>query len=183
MERTAAKRGSKSKRGTRPQSGTARTSKRRAKPRARSGSAAATAQSETVGSKAPLQKVRSALDFLKLPNIASAMVAARKKDLDAILEANKKSYAGVQTVVQRQTAALKDAVSEWQLATRVMAASGPRESISKLDELAIAAFKMALNNIRELAEMAVKSQADAYEVVTTRIRENIDEVSSLLERA
>ncbi len=183
MAKHAAKDGSRPKQGTRPRSGNARAVKRAAKPRARRSSQAAKARTVRQGTKAPLQNVRGALDVLKLPSIAGGLVAARKRDLEAILEANRKSYAGLQMVVQRQTAALKNALSEWQLATKVMVAGGPRESISKLDELAIASFRMTLNNIRELAEMAVKSQAEAYEAVTTRIKENVDEVNRLLERA
>ncbi len=37
-----------------------------------------------------------------------------------------------------------------------------------------AAFKQALDDIRELSEMAAKSQSDAFEVVRERIRSNVD---------
>ena len=85
-------------------------------------------------------------------------------------------------VVQRQVEALKNAVSEWRLVIRLMAEGGARESVAKIDELAAASFRMALNNIRELAEMTARSQADAYEVVARRIREDVDEVTRLLEK-
>jgi phasin family protein len=88
----------------------------------------------------------------------------------------------LQSVVQRQVEALKNAVSEWRLVIKLLADSGLRESLSKVDELALASFKMALNNIRELAEMTARSQADAYEVVSRRIREDVDEVTRLLEQ-
>ena len=123
-----------------------------------------------------------AMDMLKMPDFAGMMVSARRKDLQAIVQANRRSYAGLQSVVDRQTQALKDAVSEWRLVIRMLAESGPRETFAKLDELALASFKMALNNIRELAEMTAQSQADAYTVVSRRIREDIDEVTRLIER-
>jgi phasin family protein len=123
-----------------------------------------------------------AVDPSTLPDFAGLLVTARRKDLEAILEANKKSYAGLQSVVQRQVEALKNAVSEWRLVIKLMAESGARESLSKLDELALASFRLAINNIRDLAEMAARSQADAYEIVRRRIREDVDEVTRLLER-
>ena len=43
-----------------------------------------------------------------------------------------------------------------------------------------AAFKQALDDIRELSEMAAKSQAEAFDVVRKRISDNVDEVSKLL---
>ena len=122
-----------------------------------------------------------AVDLARLPDFAGLLVTARRKDLDAILDANRRSYAGLQSVVRRQVEALKDAVSEWRLVIKLLAEGGARESVSKIDELAVASFKMALNNIRELAEMTARSQADAYEVVARRIREDVDEVTRLLE--
>ena len=127
------------------------------------------------------QGVDHAMGMLKMPDFAGMLVTARRKDLQAIVQANRRSYAGLQSVVDRQSQALKDAVSEWRLVLRMLAESGPRETFSKLDELALASFKMALNNIRELAEMTARSQADAYTVVSRRIREDIDEVTRLLE--
>ena len=123
-----------------------------------------------------------AVDLTRLPAVAGLLVAARRKDLDAILEANRTSLAGLQSVVQRQVESLKNAVSEWRLVIKLMAEGGAREGLSKLDELAVASFRMALDNVRELAEMTARSQADAYEVVARRIREDVDEVTRLLER-
>jgi phasin family protein len=125
---------------------------------------------------------RRAVDPGMLPDFAGLLVTARRKDLEAILEANKKSYSGLQSVVQRQVEALKNAVSEWRLVIKLMAEGGARESLSKLDELALASFRMALNNVRELAEMTARSQADAYEILSRRIREDVDEVARLLEQ-
>jgi phasin family protein len=125
---------------------------------------------------------RHAVDLRKLPDFAGLLVTARRKDLDALLDANRKSYAGLQSVVQRQVEALKNAVSEWRLVIKLLAEGGAKESLSKLDELALASFKMALNNIRDLAEMTARSQADAYEVISRRIREDVDEVTRLLEQ-
>jgi phasin family protein len=51
----------------------------------------------------------------------------------------------------------------------------------QLDELAVAAFKMALADIRELAELTARSQAEAYDIVSRRIREDVDEATRLLE--
>lgn len=123
-----------------------------------------------------------AVDLAMLPDFAGLLVTARRKDLDAILEANRKSYAGLQSVVQRQVESLKNAVSEWRLVIKLMAEGGARESVSRIDELAVASFRMALDNIRELAQMTARSQADAYEVVARRIREDVDEVTRLLEK-
>jgi phasin family protein len=41
-------------------------------------------------------------------------------------------------------------------------------------ELARSAFETALGNMRELAEIATKSQRDAFEVIRKRVEENMN---------
>jgi len=122
------------------------------------------------------------LKQLDLAGVAGKLVEGRRKDLQAIVEANKKSYAGIQAVVQRQTAMLKEAISQWQALAGSMSVAEPRESISKLNEMARASFQRSLGNIRELAELAGRSQAEAFEVLKARIQENVDEVNQMLKR-
>lgn len=62
-----------------------------------------------------------------------------------------------------------------------MALAGPEESIGQLDELTKQSFRMSLANIRELAELSVKTQAEAADLVRARIRQSIAEVNALLE--
>jgi len=85
-------------------------------------------------------------------------------------------------VVARQTAMLKNAVSEWQSMAQGMSPGGARPGLGQMDELAKNTFTMALNNIRELGELAARSQAEAFEIVRRRIMENVEEVSALIRR-
>jgi len=62
--------------------------------------------------------VGKALEQFNLSGVASTIAEGRRKDLAALVAANKKSYEGLQTVVARQTAMLKNAVSEWQAIAR-----------------------------------------------------------------
>ncbi len=126
--------------------------------------------------------IAQTLKQLDLTGVAGKLVEGRRKDLQAIVEANKKSYAGIQAVVQRQTAMLKEAISQWQALAGSVSVAEPRESIAKLNETARASFQSSLGNIRELAELAGRSQAEAFEVLKSRIQENVDEVNQLLKR-
>ena len=126
--------------------------------------------------------VAETLKQLDLTGVAGKLVEGRRKDLQAIVEANKKSYAGIQAVVQRQTAMLKEAIGQWQALAGSVSMAEPRESINKLNEMARASFQSSLGNIRELAELAGRSQAEAFEVLKARIQENVDEVNQMLKR-
>jgi phasin family protein len=122
------------------------------------------------------------LERLNLSGVAGTIAEGRRKDLAALVAANKKSYEGLQAVVARQTAMLKNAVTEWQSMAQGMSQGGGRQGLGQLDEVAKNAFTMALENIRELGELAARSQAEAFEIVRRRIMENVNEVSSLLQR-
>jgi phasin family protein len=122
------------------------------------------------------------LERLNLSGVAGTIAEGRRKDLAALVAANKKSYEGLQAVVARQTAMLKNAVTEWQSMAQGMSQGGARQGLGQLDEVAKNAFTMALENIRELGELAARSQAEAFEIVRRRIMENVNEVSSLLQR-
>jgi len=129
----------------------------------------------------PLKGMAERLQNLPLAGAAGAIVESGRKDLQALVKANEKSYEGLQAVVQRQTEMLKSSIEEWQGTMKGLSAKDPREGFAKLDAMGKAAFKQALDDIRELSEMAAKSQADAFEVVRDRIRSNVDEVSKLLQ--
>jgi phasin family protein len=129
----------------------------------------------------PLKGMAERLQDLPLAGAAGAIVESGRKDLQALVKANEKSYQGLQAVVQRQTEMLKSSIEEWQGTVKGLPGSDPREGLAKLDAMGKAAFKQALDDIRELSEMAAKSQADAFDVVRQRIRDNVDEVSKLLQ--
>jgi phasin family protein len=120
------------------------------------------------------------LERLNLSGVAGTIAEGRRKDLAALVAANKKSYEGLQAVVARQTAMLKGAVTEWQSIAQGMSAGGGRQGLGQMDEVAKNAFKLALENIRELGELAARSQAEAFEIVRKRIMENVNEVSALM---
>ncbi|GAA4343200.1 hypothetical protein GCM10023165_25410 [Variovorax defluvii] len=128
----------------------------------------------------PLKGMADRLQNLPLAGAASTIVESGRKDLAALMEANEKSYQGLQAVVQRQTEMLKASIVEWQGAVKGMSPTEPRENLSKLDAMGRAAFKQALDDIRELSELAARSQAEAFDIVRQRIRANVDEVSKLL---
>jgi phasin family protein len=128
----------------------------------------------------PLQEMGERLKNLNVSGAASAIAASGRKDLEALIKANQKSYQGLQAVVQRQTEMLRDSISAWQGTVKSLPGNDPKENIAKLDAMGRAAFKQALDDIRELADMAAKSQAEAFEVVRERIANNVDDVKKML---
>jgi len=122
------------------------------------------------------------LEQLNLTAMASTIAEGRRKDLSALVAANKKSYEGLQAVVARQTAMLKSALGDWQALTKDLSARGGTPGLGQMDEVARQTFTLALQNIRELGELAARSQAEAFDIVRRRIMENVEEVSALMKR-
>ena len=130
----------------------------------------------------PLKGMAERLQNLDLTGSAGKVLDSSRKDLQALMQANEKSYKGLQTVVQRQTEMIKSAIGEWQEAAKGMPGKDAKENLAKLDELGRASFQRAVDDIKELATLAAQSQKDAFEVVRERIQSNVDEVTKLLQR-
>ena len=131
---------------------------------------------------ASLSDLLARLGKLELAGLAGRLVTGWRTDLETIVEANKKSYAGLQDMVGRQMAQLKERIGEMQAVAKVMSVIGPKDSVRHLDDLALASVEMALADVRELADAAAKSQREAFDLVHRRVSANIDEVQRLLRK-
>ena len=126
----------------------------------------------------PTEKTAAAVspffDFTKLtsqfrlPGVDFAMLVDReRKNIQALAEANRIAFEGWQRLVRRQAEILQETMK------KVVADAGQVDAMKRTD-LAKEGFEKALANMRELAEMASKSQREAFEVVRKRIEENVE---------
>lgn len=130
----------------------------------------------------PFLDIAKILEQLKVPGVdMSAILEARRKDIDALTQANRMAYENMQALARREAEILQQTMAEWQAAMTEMAGKNPAEMAAKGTELATRAFDRALVNMRELAEMTSKSQAQTYEVLNARFRENLEELRKLLQ--
>ena len=130
----------------------------------------------------PFMDVNELLAQFKVPGVdVNALMEARRKDIEALVTANRQAYEGMQLLAHRQAEMLKEAMAEWQAATEdMMSGKSPATGAAKQAELGKQTFEKALANMRELAEMATKSQSEAWEVVTRRFHENLEELKKLM---
>ena len=130
----------------------------------------------------PFPDVSKILEQLRVPGIdMHAVIEARRKDVEALTQANQMAYESMQALVRREAEILQQTMAEWQAAMTAMAGKNPAEMASKGTELATQAFGKALANMRELAEMASRSQVQAYEVLNRRFQENLEELRKMLQ--
>ena len=118
-------------------------------------------------------------DATRLRTVAAELIAGRRKDLEAVLAANRKSLEGIQAVVKRQAQLLEARIAEWRSVAKVASIAGPVQSMARLDQLAKGAVRLSLAHFGELAGLAVQTQAEAFDVLRSRIRHDITELGNL----
>ncbi len=109
---------------------------------------------------------------MQVPGIdLSQMAEDARKNIEAVQAANQEVATGWQTLAEKQMEMFRDAMERWQ--SSIAAPSGDNASMEKQAELAREGFERALENMRELAEIASESQAKAFEIMRARFEENM----------
>jgi phasin family protein len=117
---------------------------------------------------------------MKMPGLdADAMVKAQQKNMDALVEANKAAAAGYQDLFKKQIAIFEETMAEAQKQMQSFDVNKIDDRAKAQAELAKAAFEKALANMQALAESAQKANAEAYEIVSARIKESFSELQDL----
>ncbi|HEX3208243.1 MAG TPA: TIGR01841 family phasin [Geminicoccaceae bacterium] len=113
----------------------------------------------------------------------SELMASQQKNLQALAKANQLLVEGAQAVVRREVEILQKALAELAAASKDMMQQGdPQAQAAKRLELAQASFQAAIQNMRELAEVAGRSNREALEVINQRALESFDEIKQALAR-
>ncbi|HLT01853.1 MAG TPA: phasin family protein [Geminicoccaceae bacterium] len=109
------------------------------------------------------------------------LMASQQKNVEALTKANQVLFEGAQAVVQREIEIMQKAMQEFAEASRELMQEGdPQAQAQKRLELARASFEAALRNMRELAELAGRSNREALELINQRAIESFDEIRSAL---
>jgi phasin family protein len=115
----------------------------------------------------------------KLPGVDTAEIeAARRKDVEALVQANQAAYEGMQALASKQADMLKQAMEDIQAA--VKGAAGSVGDPAKQGELARKAYEKVLSDMQDLAGIARKSQSDAMASITQRGTQHLEEVKKMM---
>ena len=120
----------------------------------------------------------------KLPQVdTEALFAAQQKNMDALVAANKAAAAGYQDLFQKQMAIFEETVAQAQKQFQDLDLKLDAKAATQQTELAKAAFEKAIANMKDLAETAQKANTDAYEIVSARVKDSIEELKALADKA
>ena len=131
----------------------------------------------------PITDFSKMLEGFNFPGIdKTSLIDSRRKDLEALAEANRLAYEGMQALVQKQTEMLSTSVREIQAAAQQMSGGNPAEVMAKQGEFVQRSLQKAFDNMREMAEMAQRSQADALAAITKRAEQSMNEAKTSSQR-
>ena len=121
-----------------------------------------------------------AFDTFKLPMVESeTLAAAQRKNVEALTEANRLVIEGWQALAHRQTEIARQTISDFTAAVQDLAGDSSVEGrLAKQTDLVKEGFEQAVSNARELAELGVKSQSEAVDLLNQRFTESLDEFKS-----
>jgi phasin family protein len=112
------------------------------------------------------------------------VVAAQQRNLDAWASASQIVVDGVKAIAQRQSEMMQSSVEQW-VATGQGAMNGKPADFKPADQIATvkSGYEQVVTNAREIAEIAIKAQSEAVDVLTKCMMANIDDLKSLAKAA
>jgi phasin family protein len=118
-----------------------------------------------------------------MPDLA-ALAAAQRRNLEALSAANRIALEGAQAVARRHMEIMQASMAEMTQAMTGLAApaADPKEAAARQIEALKAAYEKAVANIRELADLIQKSNAEALALLNKRFAEAMEEVKQMVAR-
>ena len=115
---------------------------------------------------------------------AEAIMQTQRRNIEVLTQANQICYEGVQAVAQRQAEIMRKSFEDCSRVVQEMAKPGDVEDrLSRQADAAKDAYEASVANMRELAEMSVKSNSEAVELLNKRMTEAFDELRGILQSA
>ena len=129
----------------------------------------------------PFGDVTAMMAQFKMPGIdMAAIVEARRKDIQALVDANTASMASMQALASKQTEMLSEAMQGMQDAAKSLVGGGGSTDMGKQGEVIRQGFEKTLAHMKELADMAQQAQTEAMAKITQRASSQMEEIKAMI---
>jgi phasin family protein len=116
-------------------------------------------------------------DFRFRPLDVEALMAAQRRNIEALSQANQLAVEGVQAVARRQIEVARQAIEDVSVLLRDLAQpASTEERITKNTEYAKQFLDKSITHGREITLLATKAGAEAADVLRKRATEGLDEL-------
>jgi phasin family protein len=129
----------------------------------------------------PFVEMSKFLAQFQVPGLdAGALNESHKKDLHALVEANRISIEGMQALAQKQLEVFQSTMTELQAMTPSLSVgTSAAPDVAKQGQAAQKVWQKAMSDMRDLAELARKSQTDALVTIAQRATQNLQDLRRL----
>ena len=115
---------------------------------------------------------------------SSALLAAHRRNMEVLSNANRLALEGAQAVARRHMEIMQQTMTELSEHVRELSASeSPQAKAARQAELVKKSYERAVANIRDLSDLIQHSNTEALQVLSERFREAMDEIKGLLDKA
>lgn len=121
----------------------------------------------------------------KVPGVdAQAVMAAQRKNLEAMTAANRITVEATQAIARRQAEILRDNVKvAGDAVTAMTAAQTLEEKLAAQADVMKSAYAKGMSDLRELSELGQKSSQEAMDVLNARVSEGLEEMGAQIKTA
>lgn len=118
---------------------------------------------------------------MKLPALpgAEALIAAHRRNFEALSAANRIALEGAQAVAKRNLEIMQHTMTEMTETMRALAAADAPQAADRLKT----AYERSVQNFREVSDLIQRANGEAIGPLNKRIGEAMDEVKLLIEKA
>jgi phasin family protein len=120
---------------------------------------------------------QSMLGNAKIPGFdVESLLAAQKKNVEAMIGANQIVAEGYQTIAKRQLEMTQSTIQDGQTRLTELMSGSPEDRMAKQAELVKTGIDQASQSVHEMSEVLRKSQAEAFALIKRRMDEGVDEI-------
>jgi len=120
-------------------------------------------------------------DF-KIPGLdVDALMAAHKKNVEAMTSANQLALESIQAFARRQAELARQSFeAATSMIQSIMAAQTPEEKMAKHTEGVKTSMERCVSSLKELTDMITRSQYQAIDAMSNRVCESLDELQGMV---
>lgn len=113
-----------------------------------------------------------------------SLVAMQRKNIEALTQANQLALEGAQAVLRHQLELTRRTMEQFsEMLTGFMQPNGSMEDrLAKQAEYSKSALEKGMSNARELADLMTKANSEAFNVLTRRVSETLEEMKDLAKK-
>ena len=118
----------------------------------------------------------------RLPHFADleSLAQAQRRNLEALSAANRVALEGAQAVARRHMEIVQSAMTEMTEAMRSMSGTeSPQDRAARQAELLKSGYERAVANMKEVADLIQKSNAEALALLNKRFAEAMEEIKHM----